>query len=293
MRFRADRLEGRLILDDKTILVTGGTGSFGTRFIERALSDHEPRAIRVFSRDELKQYEMQRRFGDEDRLRFFIGDVRDRDRLRASHARRRRDRPRRGAQAGAGLRVQPVRGGADQRHRRRERGRGGDRERRAARRSRCRRTRRSTRSTSTARPSCARRSSSPRATPTPADSLARFAIGALRQRRRQPRQRDPALPGAGRRRALVTITDERMTRFWITLDAGRRLRDRRLSSGWAAARSSCRRSRRCGSSTWPRRWRPSCERRMVRASVPARSCTRCCSPRTSRATRAETRQTAT
>lgn len=71
--------DGRL--KNKTILVTGGTGSFGTRFIERVLADHEPAAVRIFSRDELKQSEMQRRFADEDRLRYLIGDVRDLPRL--------------------------------------------------------------------------------------------------------------------------------------------------------------------------------------------------------------------
>lgn len=70
-----------MIFNDKTILVTGGTGSFGTRFIERLLADHEPRAVRVFSRDELKQWNLQRHFGDDDRIRYLIGDVRDRDRL--------------------------------------------------------------------------------------------------------------------------------------------------------------------------------------------------------------------
>ncbi len=64
----------------KTILVTGGTGSFGQKFAEIMLKDFNPRAIRVFSRDELKQWEMKKRFKDA-RLRFFIGDVRDKDRL--------------------------------------------------------------------------------------------------------------------------------------------------------------------------------------------------------------------
>lgn len=69
------------LLSGKTILVTGGTGSFGTRFIERVLAEHEPGAIRVFSRDELKQSELQRRFADETRLRYLLGDVRDLPRL--------------------------------------------------------------------------------------------------------------------------------------------------------------------------------------------------------------------
>jgi len=70
-----------MILDNKTILVTGGTGSFGQKFIRTALNDYYPKAIRVFSRDELKQWEMQRRFNRDPRLRFFIGDVRDKSRL--------------------------------------------------------------------------------------------------------------------------------------------------------------------------------------------------------------------
>ena len=68
------------------ILVTGGTGSFGQAFVRRMLSDYPQCTIRVYSRDELKQYEMAQAFGNDPRLRFFIGDVRDRDRLeRAMH----------------------------------------------------------------------------------------------------------------------------------------------------------------------------------------------------------------
>ena len=66
-------------LKDRVVLLTGGTGSFGTKFVELALK-HNPKAIRVFSRGEFLQWEMERRFNDE-RLRFFIGDVRDRNRV--------------------------------------------------------------------------------------------------------------------------------------------------------------------------------------------------------------------
>ncbi|MEK4228431.1 UDP-N-acetylglucosamine 4,6-dehydratase (inverting) [Solibacillus sp. FSL H8-0538] len=66
-------------LENKTILVTGGTGSFGKKFIRKALKLGVKKII-VFSRDELKQYEMKQEFRDE-RMRFFIGDVRDKDRL--------------------------------------------------------------------------------------------------------------------------------------------------------------------------------------------------------------------
>lgn len=67
-------------LKDKTVLVTGGTGSFGKRFAETILRDHSPKKLIIFSRDEWKQSEMARRFNDS-RLRFFLGDVRDKDRL--------------------------------------------------------------------------------------------------------------------------------------------------------------------------------------------------------------------
>ncbi len=67
-------------LDGKTILVTGGTGSFGKAFVKFVLDHFEPRRLIVFSRDELKQFHMQQEF-QHPALRFFIGDVRDRDRL--------------------------------------------------------------------------------------------------------------------------------------------------------------------------------------------------------------------
>lgn len=66
-------------MNGKTVLVTGGTGSFGKKFIKKALTLGVKKII-VFSRDELKQYEMKQEFQDE-RIRFFIGDVRDKDRL--------------------------------------------------------------------------------------------------------------------------------------------------------------------------------------------------------------------
>lgn len=69
-------------LKDKTLLVTGGTGSFGNRFIKTVLHKYQVKKIIVFSRDELKQYEMQQNLPDKDkRVRYFIGDVRDKDRL--------------------------------------------------------------------------------------------------------------------------------------------------------------------------------------------------------------------
>jgi UDP-N-acetylglucosamine 4,6-dehydratase len=69
-------------LAGSSILITGGTGSFGKAFVRRVLRDLDPRRVVVFSRDELKQYELRQVFGDDPRLRWFIGDIRDRDRLR-------------------------------------------------------------------------------------------------------------------------------------------------------------------------------------------------------------------
>lgn len=78
------KMDGRSmsILDDKVILLTGGTGSFGNKFTEIVLNEHEPKAIRIFSRDEKKQFDMAKKFKGENRVRFFIGDVRDKYRLR-------------------------------------------------------------------------------------------------------------------------------------------------------------------------------------------------------------------
>jgi UDP-N-acetylglucosamine 4,6-dehydratase len=69
------------MFDDATILVTGGTGSFGQVFVPMTLKHYNPKKIIIFSRDEMKQWEMAKNYGDDDRVRFFIGDVRDRDRL--------------------------------------------------------------------------------------------------------------------------------------------------------------------------------------------------------------------
>ena len=63
------------------ILVTGGTGSFGHKFIKMSLEQFNPEKIIVFSRDEMKQWEMAKLYSDDSRVRFFIGDVRDRERL--------------------------------------------------------------------------------------------------------------------------------------------------------------------------------------------------------------------
>ena len=69
------------MLKNSTILVTGGTGSFGNKFVPLTLERYNPKKIIIFSRDEMKQWEMAQRYEDDDRIRFFIGDVRDRERL--------------------------------------------------------------------------------------------------------------------------------------------------------------------------------------------------------------------
>ena len=72
------------MLNNKTVLVTGGTGSFGKKFIKTVLDNYKPKKVIVYSRDELKQFEMQQEFPDNDypSMRYFIGDVRDYHRLK-------------------------------------------------------------------------------------------------------------------------------------------------------------------------------------------------------------------
>ena len=70
------------MLDDKVILITGGTGSFGKKFTERVLKQFNPKKVIIYSRDEYKQYLMQRQFAEHKKiLRYFIGDVRDKQRF--------------------------------------------------------------------------------------------------------------------------------------------------------------------------------------------------------------------
>ena len=69
------------MLSNSTILITGGTGSFGNTFVPMTLAKYNPKKIIIFSRDEMKQWEMAKKFIGDDRVRFFIGDVRDKDRL--------------------------------------------------------------------------------------------------------------------------------------------------------------------------------------------------------------------
>ena len=68
------------MFNDKVLFITGGTGSFGEKFVEVVLRRFSPKKVIVFSRDELKQYEMAKKFNSK-KIRFFIGDVRDKNRL--------------------------------------------------------------------------------------------------------------------------------------------------------------------------------------------------------------------
>jgi len=69
------------LFSDRSILITGGTGSFGHTFVPMTLAKCNPRRLVIYSRDEMKQWEMAKLYGDDARVRFFIGDVRDKERL--------------------------------------------------------------------------------------------------------------------------------------------------------------------------------------------------------------------
>ena len=69
------------MLTNSSILITGGTGSFGHTFVPMTLAKYNPHRLVIYSRDEMKQWEMAKLYGNDDRVRFFIGDVRDKDRL--------------------------------------------------------------------------------------------------------------------------------------------------------------------------------------------------------------------
>jgi UDP-N-acetylglucosamine 4,6-dehydratase len=69
------------MLNNASILITGGTGSFGGTFVPMTLAKYNPRRLVIFSRDEMKQWEMAKLYGKDERVRFFVGDVRDKDRL--------------------------------------------------------------------------------------------------------------------------------------------------------------------------------------------------------------------
>lgn len=69
------------MLENSSILITGGTGSFGHTFVPMTLAKYNPRRLIIYSRDEMKQWEMAKLYSNDNRVRFFIGDVRDKDRL--------------------------------------------------------------------------------------------------------------------------------------------------------------------------------------------------------------------
>ena len=69
------------MLKNSNILITGGTGSFGHAFVPMTLKKYNPQRLVIYSRDEMKQWEMAKLFKDDPRVRFFIGDVRDKERL--------------------------------------------------------------------------------------------------------------------------------------------------------------------------------------------------------------------
>ena len=69
------------MLKGSSILITGGTGSFGHAFVPMTLAKYNPKKLVIFSRDEMKHWEMAKIYGDDERVRFFVGDVRDKDRL--------------------------------------------------------------------------------------------------------------------------------------------------------------------------------------------------------------------
>ena len=69
------------MIKNASILITGGTGSFGHAFVPMTLAKYNPRRLVIYSRDEMKQWEMAKLYGNDNRVRFFIGDVRDKDRL--------------------------------------------------------------------------------------------------------------------------------------------------------------------------------------------------------------------
>lgn len=69
------------MFDDKVILITGGAGSFGRAFVPMTMARYNPKKIIILSRDQMKQWEMAKSFYQDPRVRFFIGDVRDKERL--------------------------------------------------------------------------------------------------------------------------------------------------------------------------------------------------------------------
>ncbi len=93
---------------EQSVLVTGGTGSFGKKFVEIMLQEYQPKRLVIFSRDELKQHDMRASGLDHPSLRYFLGDVRDAATPGAGLFRGHHRCSRRRAEASAGLRIQPV-----------------------------------------------------------------------------------------------------------------------------------------------------------------------------------------
>ena len=72
------------MLNKSNILITGGTGSFGKRFVDMTLEKFNPKSLYIYSRDEMKQWEMAEKYKKDHRIKFIIGDVRDKERLSRS-----------------------------------------------------------------------------------------------------------------------------------------------------------------------------------------------------------------
>ena len=72
------------MFENKTILITGGTGSFGKKFVQMTLAEYSPKSLIIFSRDEMKQWDMAEKYREDERVKFIIGDVRDKERLSRS-----------------------------------------------------------------------------------------------------------------------------------------------------------------------------------------------------------------
>ena len=99
---------------EQVVLVTGGTGSFGKKFVELMLRDYHPLKLIIFSRDEVKQHDMRSAGFDHPSVRYFIGDVRDPQRLALAFSGVECCDSRRSAQAGFRMRVQSLRSHPDQ-----------------------------------------------------------------------------------------------------------------------------------------------------------------------------------
>lgn len=271
--------------DDKSVLVTGGTGSFGRRFINALLQHTTARRLIVFSRDEYKQYEMQQQLGPDEaaRMRFFIGDVRDAERLELAtrevdvivHAAALKQVP-----AAEYNPFECIRTNVS----------GAENVVRAALRNNVKRV--MALSTDKAANPVNLYGASKLASDKifiAANNLSgksdiRFAVvryGNVVGSRGSviPLYRKLLAEGS----EYLPVTDQRMTRFWITLQQGVEFVMTSLAM-MRGGKSSCRRSRACASSTSRAASRRGCPSRSW-VSVRAKSCTRSWSPRTIRARR--------